>query len=104
MANMQDMDAQVVPAPGVEEIEREQYKARLVAWMAGCARGDATALEYLCVGLSPQLFGLLLRILQRRDLAEEAVQDTFVSVWRSALSLLAARPPVCRPARWSIRH
>lgn len=62
--------------------------------MAGCARGDAAALERLYGELSPQLFGLLLRILQRRDLAEEAVQDTFVSVWNKASEYRADRGKV----------
>jgi len=78
------MTGLIIPAPGVEEAEREQHEAKLVAWMAGCARGEAAALERLYAELSPQLFGLLLRILQRKDLAEEALQDTFVSVWRKA--------------------
>lgn len=67
--------------------------------MAGCARGDAAALEHLYAELSPQLFGLLLRILQRRDLAEEAVQDTFVSVWRKASEYRADRGKV---ATWVV--
>lgn len=87
----------VAVAPGVEETHREQREAKLVAWMAGCARGDAAALERLYAELSPQLFGLLLRILQRRDLAEEAVQDTFVSVWRKASEYRADRG---RVATW----
>ncbi|MGH8225280.1 MAG: sigma-70 family RNA polymerase sigma factor [Gammaproteobacteria bacterium] len=78
----------------MEEIEREQTDARLVGWMAGCARGDAAALQSLYSALSPQLFGLLLRILQRRDLAEEALQETFVSVWRKASEYQASRGKV----------
>ena len=33
---------------------------------------------------APQLFGLALRMLRRRELAEEIVQDAFVLIWRSA--------------------
>ncbi|MGH8128904.1 MAG: sigma-70 family RNA polymerase sigma factor [Gammaproteobacteria bacterium] len=78
----------------MEEIEREQREIKLVAYMAGCARGDAVALERLYGEISSQLFGLLLRILQRRDLAEEAVQDTFVSVWNKASEYRADRGKV----------
>ena len=33
---------------------------------------------------SAHLFGLLRRILVREDLAQEALQEVFVSVWRNA--------------------
>lgn len=75
----------------MEADAREQREARLVAWLAGCARGEDAALGNLYEALSPQLFGLLLRILQRRDLAEEALQDTFVNVWRKASEYRADR-------------
>ena len=72
----------------------QEREAHLVGWLAGCARGDAAALENLYQALSPQLFGLLMRILQRRDLAEEALQDTFVNVWRKASEYRASRGKV----------
>lgn len=75
----------------MEEGAAEQREDHLVAWLAGCGRGEAGALEKLYEALSPQLFGLLLRILKRRDLAEEALQDTFVNVWRKASGYRADR-------------
>nr|WP_268824786.1 sigma-70 family RNA polymerase sigma factor [Massilia sp. MS-15] len=33
---------------------------------------------------SPRLYGLALRILRRRELAEEALQESFVSIWHHA--------------------
>ena len=56
----------------------------LEALLQACASGDQTALHSLYKGTAPQLFGIALRILRRRELAEEIVQDTFVRVWRSA--------------------
>lgn len=88
------MNALALLASCVEDIEREQRETKLVACMAGCARGDAVALERLYGEISPQLFGLMLRILKRRDLAEEAVQDTFVSVWNKASEYRADRGKV----------
>lgn len=88
------MSKLALSAPCVEEIEREQREIKLVAYMAGCARGEAAALERLYAELSPQLFGLLLRILQRKDLAEDALHDTFVSVWRKASEYRADRGKV----------
>src|SRR5262245_18800461 len=54
------------------------------ALLQACARGDRTALHSLYEGTAPQLFGLALRMLRRRELAEEIVQDVFVLVWRNA--------------------
>lgn len=82
----------------------EQRETRLVAWLAGCARGESAALEELYASLSPQLFGLLLRILQRRDLAEEALQDTFVNVWRKASEYRASRGKVTTWVLTIARH
>lgn len=52
--------------------------------LARCGKGDRNALSELYAHISPQLFGVLLRILRRSDLAEEALQDVFVSIWRNA--------------------
>jgi RNA polymerase sigma-70 factor, ECF subfamily len=54
------------------------------ALLQACAGGDQTALHALYTETAPKLFGLALRILGRRELAEEILQDCFVSVWRSA--------------------
>jgi RNA polymerase sigma-70 factor, ECF subfamily len=54
------------------------------ALLQACARGDRTALHRLYKATAPRLFGLALRMLRRRELAEEIVQDSFVLVWRSA--------------------
>jgi len=49
-----------------------------------CAAADANALERLYGLASPFLFACLMRILRRRALAEEALQDVFVSIWQRA--------------------
>lgn len=49
-----------------------------------CAAGEARALQLLYERTSAQLFGLLRRILIRDDLAQEALQDVYVSVWKHA--------------------
>lgn len=54
------------------------------AAIRACARGDRAALEALFDAESAQLTGVALRILGRRDLAEDAVQDAFVAIWRKA--------------------
>jgi len=62
-----------------------------------CAAGDASALRTLYQQVAPQLFSILLRILHRTDLAEEALQEVFMSVWRNASSY---RPGRGSPMAW----
>ena len=54
------------------------------ALLQACARGDRAALHSLYSTTAPQLFGLALRIIRSRELAEDIVQDSFVLVWRHA--------------------
>ncbi len=68
--------------------------ARLEQLVAQCAAGDAAALHTLYQNTSAQLFGVLKRILVRRDLAEEALQDVYVSIWRNAKEYRPAKGAV----------
>ena len=52
--------------------------------IARVARGDANAFEALYRRYARPVFGLALRRLGDRMNAEDAVQDTFAAVWRSA--------------------
>ena len=52
--------------------------------LAAVARGDRGAFADLYAATSAQLFALLLRMLQRRDWAEEALQDCYVRIWQKA--------------------
>lgn len=53
--------------------------------MSQIACGDKQALELLYKTISPRLFGIILRIVRRRDWAEEILHDTFIHIWQSAL-------------------
>jgi len=55
-----------------------------------CATGDRTALRLLFDAEAPRMIGVAERILRRRALAEEAMQDAFVQVWRRAQSFDAS--------------
>ncbi|HEY2927776.1 MAG TPA: sigma-70 family RNA polymerase sigma factor [Albitalea sp.] len=52
--------------------------------IAASALGDERAFRRLYRATSDALFGLALRMLKRRDWAEEVLQESFVSVWRHA--------------------
>lgn len=48
------------------------------------AASDSAAFAELYDRTSAHLFGLALRILKRRDWAEDALQETYLSIWRKA--------------------
>jgi RNA polymerase sigma-70 factor, ECF subfamily len=56
----------------------------LAELIAASARGDERAFQRLYLATSDALFGMALRILKRRDWAEEVLQESFVRVWRHA--------------------
>lgn len=56
----------------------------LVQCLAAIGEGDRRALQALYAHESARMLGVALRILKRRALAEEAVQDAFVRIWQHA--------------------
>lgn len=54
-------------------------------------RGERMALQQLFVAESGRLVAIAQRILRRRDLAEEVVQEIFVAVWHKAAQFDATR-------------
>ena len=68
-------------APTLLDRERE---AQLAAALARCAAGDRTALRVIYDSEAPRMIGIARRILFRQDLAEEAVHDAFIRIWRGA--------------------
>ncbi len=72
-------------------IARDQ---RLITLMA---RGDETAFREFYGRHAKTALGFAFRVLRDRGLAEDAVQDAFLAVWRQASSYRAAR---ARPASW----
>ena len=77
--------------------ENNESDAGLKILLERCAAADSRALKPLYELASPLLFAFLLRILRRRALAEEALQDVFVSIWQRAGQFQAARG---RPMAW----
>lgn len=58
--------------------------SELVTLLGRVAMGDRVAFRSLYDALSPKLYGLCLRLLKRPDLADEVLQDAFVSIWHNA--------------------
>lgn len=57
---------------------------QLRTWLAAAGRQDAAAFRSLYDAAAPKLFGFAMRILRKRELAEEALQEGFVSIWHAA--------------------
>ena len=62
---------------------------QLKNWLSAIAQRDATAFRALYDATSAKLFGFALRILNKKELAEEALQDGFVAIWNNAASYQA---------------
>lgn len=70
---------------------------QLKTWLAATARKDGDAFRQLYDATSPKLFGFALRILVKRELAEEVLQESFVSIWNNAASYQAG---LAAPMTW----
>jgi len=74
-------------------------QAELVWLLAAVAKGDVAAFERLYEATRAKLYGVLLRILRRPDLAEEVMQETYLKVWKSADKF---DPTVASPITWMV--
>ncbi len=54
--------------------------------LSACAQGDRSSLKALYHEESGRLIAVAQRIVRRRELAEEVVQEAFVQIWRKASS------------------
>ncbi len=57
---------------------------QLRIWLAAAAKRDGAAFRRLYDATASNLFGFALRILNKQELAEEALQEAFVSIWNNA--------------------
>lgn len=71
-------------AIGTQAAEAQASEAQVAAALARCAAGDRTALRVIYDLEAARMAGVARRMLRRPDLAEEAVQDAFMRVWRAA--------------------
>jgi RNA polymerase sigma-70 factor (ECF subfamily) len=59
-------------------------KEDLAEALSRTARGDRRAFEALYAATCVKLYGVVVRILGQRDLAQEVLQDVYVRVWQRA--------------------
>ena len=73
-----------VPEHTQQPPTREPTPDTLAALLARVAREDSAALRSLYDLTASKLFGVALRIVVKREWAEEALQDAFINIWRYA--------------------
>ena len=60
-------------------------------------RQDRAAFEAVYQATSAKLYGIILRILRRRDLADEVLQEVYVKIWERAGGF---SPEIASPIAW----
>ncbi|MDB5960907.1 MAG: polymerase subunit sigma [Massilia sp.] len=66
-------------------------------WLPAAGKRDAAAFRSLYEASAPKLFGFALRILHKRELAEEVLQESFVAIWNNAVNY---QPHLASPMTW----
>ena len=74
-------------------------QAELVWLLAAVAKGDEFAFERLYEATRAKLYGVVLRILGRPELAEEVMQETYLKIWKAAGSF---DPTLASPITWMV--
>lgn len=75
----------------------DERNAELMALLDRVAQQDQAALRALYDLTSSKLYGLALKVLGKPEWAEDALQDTYLQVWRSAADYRATLSP---PMAW----
>ncbi len=71
----------------------------LVWLLAATAKGDDAAFERLYAATSAKLYGIVLRILRRGDLADDVMREAYVKIWNSAGQF---DPALSSPVTWMV--
>jgi RNA polymerase sigma-70 factor (ECF subfamily) len=74
-------------------------QAELVWLLAAVAKGDQSAFERLYDATRAKLYGVLLRILGKPELADDVMQETYLKVWKMAGKF---DPTIASPITWMV--
>ncbi len=69
----------------------QETNSSLEDLLVACSHGERLALRRLYNETSSQLFGVAIRILGDRQLAEDVLQDTYVKIWQRSKEFQSAR-------------
>ena len=71
-----------------------------ITWLlAAVAKGDAAAFERLYAATCAKVYGVVLRIVRRPDLAADVMEDAYLQVWRRAGEF---DPTIQTPMAWMV--
>jgi RNA polymerase sigma-70 factor (ECF subfamily) len=73
--------------------------AELIWLLASVAKGDKAAFQRVYEATHGKLYGVVLRILRRQDLAEEVLQEAYVRIWSNAGQF---NPGLASPITWMV--
>src|ERR1041384_1968535 len=76
-------------------------ESELAQLLQRCAARDSAAFRTLYDKTSAILFARLLRMLRRRSVAEEVLQDVYVRIWQRAAQFEVNRG---KPLAWMVTH
>ena len=91
------MSAAIIVTAGDARVMLTQ--AELIWLLAAVAKRDAAAFERLYDATRAKLYGVLLRILGRPELADEVMQETYLKVWTMADRF---DPTLASPITWMV--
>jgi len=77
-------DDSSAPQPVASALPPSDRADALASDLLACAKGDEEAFERLYDAISASVFGIALRVVRDRAMAEEVAQDALVEVWRVA--------------------
>jgi RNA polymerase sigma-70 factor (ECF subfamily) len=69
----------------------------LARHLRSAAEGDRAAFRALYEATAPKLFGVVLRIVRNRQVAEEVLQETYIKIWQRAERF---QPESGQPMAW----
>ncbi len=75
----------------------EPVSDQLRVWLQATAKKDAQAFRQLYDAASPKLLGYAIRMLGKRELAEEVLQESFVNIWNNAATYQSS---LAAPMTW----
>jgi len=71
-----------------------------IGWLiAAVTKGDVVAFEQLYAATSAKLYGVVLRILRRHNLAVGVLEESYLQIWRGASEF---DPDVSSPVAWMV--
>ncbi len=92
-----DAEAPTVPSLQTSSTSVTVDDAQLAAWIGGIVEHDERALVALYDATLSRVYGLVLRLVRRAQLAEEVAEEVYFQVWRQAPRFDAERG---RPLTW----